>query len=107
VHEIVLGIVQGLTEFLPISSSGHLVLVPGMLGWEEPPLGLTVMLHLGTLVAIRAVAGVPEGKRARTSASSSLALGVTACEMAGPRVREWAAGEAAQQRGVEQARRRR
>jgi undecaprenyl-diphosphatase len=52
VHEIVEGLIQGLTEFLPVSSSGHLVIVPAMLGWEEPPLGLTVMLHLGTLVAL-------------------------------------------------------
>ena len=51
-HEIVEGLVQGLTEFLPISSSGHLVIVPAMLGWEEPSLGLTVMLHMGTLVAL-------------------------------------------------------
>ena len=51
-HEIVEGLIQGLTEFLPVSSSGHLVIVPAMLGWKEPPLGLTVLLHMGTLVAL-------------------------------------------------------
>jgi undecaprenyl-diphosphatase len=52
VHEIVEGLIQGLTEFLPVSSSGHLVILPAMLGWEEPPLGLTVLLHMGTLAAL-------------------------------------------------------
>ena len=51
-HEIVEGLIQGLTEFLPVSSSGHLVILPAMLGWEEPPLGLTVLLHMGTLAAL-------------------------------------------------------
>lgn len=51
-HEIILGLIQGLTEFLPVSSSGHLVIVPAMLGWGEPPLGLTVFLHMGTLFAL-------------------------------------------------------
>lgn len=49
---IVLGIVQGLTEFLPISSSGHLILAPWLFGWEEPGLGFDAALHLGTLVAV-------------------------------------------------------
>ncbi len=49
---IVLGIVQGLTEFLPISSSGHLVLGQALLGINKPGLVLEVVLHLGTLVAI-------------------------------------------------------
>ncbi|HEV8516870.1 MAG TPA: undecaprenyl-diphosphatase UppP [Candidatus Limnocylindrales bacterium] len=55
---IVIGIVQGLTEFLPISSSAHLIAVPRLLGWNDPFLnsaGFDVMLHLGTLAALLAV----------------------------------------------------
>jgi undecaprenyl-diphosphatase len=57
-HAIVLGIVQGLTEFLPISSSGHLILVPELFGWNEltndPELNKTfdVALHIGTFVGV-------------------------------------------------------
>ncbi len=46
------GAVQGLTEFLPISSSGHLVLIPALLGREGPDLTTVAMLHLGTLAAV-------------------------------------------------------
>lgn len=49
---IVLGLTQGLTEFLPISSSGHLVLVPWLFGWEQPGLAFDAALHLGTLLAV-------------------------------------------------------
>jgi len=49
---IVLGAVQGLTEFVPISSSGHLVLVPAMFGWDKPPLAFDVMLHAASLLAL-------------------------------------------------------
>lgn len=49
---VVLGILQGLTEFLPISSSGHLVLVPWLLGWEKASLTFDTMVHLGTLLAV-------------------------------------------------------
>ena len=48
----VLGLVQGLGEFLPISSSGHLIVVPWLLGWEEHDLAYDVALHLGTLAAV-------------------------------------------------------
>jgi undecaprenyl-diphosphatase len=49
---IFLGIVQGLTEFLPISSSGHLVLFQNLLGMKEPELFLDITLHVGTLIAV-------------------------------------------------------
>lgn len=47
-----LGVVQGLTEFLPISSSAHLILVPWLLGWEPEGLAFDVSLHVGTAVAV-------------------------------------------------------
>ncbi len=49
---ILWGLVQGLTEFLPISSSGHLVLVPAFLDMEPPDLATSAVLHLGTLAAV-------------------------------------------------------
>jgi undecaprenyl-diphosphatase len=49
---IVLAIVQGLTEFLPISSSGHLVLVPAFLGWADQGLAFDVAVHFGSLIAV-------------------------------------------------------
>jgi undecaprenyl-diphosphatase len=48
----VLGVVQGLTEFLPISSSGHLILIPRLFGWEEQPLAFDAFIHLAALAAI-------------------------------------------------------
>jgi len=52
VQVIVLGIVQGLTEFLPISSTAHLALVPWLFGWTDPGLEFDIALHVGTLVAV-------------------------------------------------------
>ncbi|HWV24968.1 MAG TPA: undecaprenyl-diphosphatase UppP [Thermomicrobiales bacterium] len=49
---IILGIVQGLTEFLPVSSSGHLIIFPWLFGWENGGLAFDASLHLGTLVAV-------------------------------------------------------
>ena len=49
---IVLGVVQGLAEFLPISSSAHLALTPYFLGWKDPGLAFDVALHVGTLLAL-------------------------------------------------------
>jgi undecaprenyl-diphosphatase len=63
---IVLAIVQGLTEFLPISSSGHLVLVPNFLDWKDQGLEFDVAVHFGSLVAVcayfhRDIAGIFAG----------------------------------------------
>lgn len=52
VQAIVLGVVQGLTEFLPISSSGHLRIVPAFLGWEDPGAAFTAVIQLGTMAAV-------------------------------------------------------
>lgn len=49
---VVLSLIQGLTEFLPISSSGHLILVPVFLGWPDQGLGFDIAVHLGTLSAV-------------------------------------------------------
>jgi undecaprenyl-diphosphatase len=52
IEAIVLGLVQGLTEFLPISSSGHLRIVPAFFGWEDPGAAFTAVIQLGTMAAV-------------------------------------------------------
>lgn len=52
IQAVVLGLVQGLTEFLPISSSAHLILVPKLFGWQDQSLAFDVALHFGTLLAV-------------------------------------------------------
>ena len=49
---IVLGLVQGLTEFLPISSTAHLRIVPALAGWDDPGAGFTAVIQLGTMAAV-------------------------------------------------------
>ncbi len=51
-HAIILAIVQGITEFLPVSSSAHLILVPKLFGWDDQGLAFDVAVHVGTLLAV-------------------------------------------------------
>lgn len=60
IHAVILGIVQGVTEFLPVSSTAHLAVLPRVLGWKTPllnSLSFDVALHAGTLIALLAVFG--------------------------------------------------
>ena len=52
IQSIILGLLQGLTEFLPISSSGHILIVPALLGWEDPGAAFTAVIQLGTELAV-------------------------------------------------------
>ncbi len=52
IRDVILGIIQGLTEFLPVSSSAHLAIIPWLFGWHDPGLAFDVALHLGTLLAL-------------------------------------------------------
>jgi undecaprenyl-diphosphatase len=52
IESIILGIVQGITEFLPVSSSAHIIIVPWFFGWDEPGLPFNVAVHMGTLLAV-------------------------------------------------------
>jgi undecaprenyl-diphosphatase len=54
IQAITLGVVQGLTEFLPVSSTAHLALTPWLFGWKDPGMTFDVSLHIGTLVAVTA-----------------------------------------------------
>jgi undecaprenyl-diphosphatase len=83
-HAIVLGVVQGATEFLPVSSSGHLILVPMLLGWPDQGLAYDAAVHLGTVLALliyftgdlrQLAAGILEGRPADRRLAAGVVLG--------------------------------
>ena len=91
-HAVVLGVVQGATEFLPVSSSGHLILVPRLLGWPDQGLAFDAAVHLGTVLALliyfagdlrRLAAGVLEGRPADRRLAAAVVLGSIPAGLAG------------------------
>ncbi len=106
-HLIVLALVQGITEFLPISSSAHLVLLPALTGWPDQGLEIDIAVHLGTLGAVlvyfrrdvtRMIAGAAGLARGRLDGDGRLALQVVVASLpvvaAGALVSQWAFAEA-------------
>jgi undecaprenyl-diphosphatase len=112
IRALVLGIVQGLTEFLPISSSAHLSIVPRLLGYPTPTLAFEVLLHFGTLAAVVAyfardlwafVLGLvapgrlgPDEARTRRRLLGLLALASVPAAVIGFLVQDWADAQTAQ-----------
>jgi len=89
---VVLGVVQGLTEFLPVSSSGHLILVRVLLGWADPGVAFDAAVHVGTAVALlcyfardlRGIAvGVLTGRRDDLRLAAALVVGTIPGVLAG------------------------
>ncbi len=95
---VLLGVVQGLTEFLPISSSGHLVVVEAALGITTPGVVIEVVLHVATLLAVvivyrrvlwRLAGGAVVGDRAAWRYIALLAIGTVPAALAGLFLEEW------------------
>jgi undecaprenyl-diphosphatase len=91
-HAVVLGLVQGATEFLPISSSGHLILVPRLFGWPDQGLVFDAAVHLGTVLALliyfaaelrRLAAGILAGRPADRRLAAGVLLGTIPAGIAG------------------------
>jgi undecaprenyl-diphosphatase len=91
-HAIVLGLVQGATEFLPVSSSGHLIVVPWLFGWPYQGLAFDASIHLGTGLALliyfagelwRLATGILEGRPADRRLAAAVVLGSIPAGLAG------------------------
>src|SRR3954462_9445866 len=85
---IVLGIVQGLTEFLPISSTGHLRIVPAFVGWDDPGSAFTAVIQLGTTAAVLIYFREDLWRIARAWLGSSRALRPGRAGQAAPRAEQ-------------------
>ncbi len=105
-HAVVLGLVQGITEFLPISSSAHLILTAYFLGWEDQGLSFDIALHLGSMLAVvvylrKDIGSMTRGlalpgsgdsdSTTQTSLTQALLIGTVPVALAGPLLLGWVA----------------